>query len=249
MTGPLSRAGYLALGAPALFPLACMAPAAATLNGPNLDNSVADVLGTGAEACLLACLLITPLVLITGSRWPVPLRKWYGIMAGVIAITDAIIASITTVEFGPPPARLAGHVFLLAGLLMVVILVPLTLTSNNASMRAMGRYWKRLQQLTYVIWALLGVHLALLFNLGPHSGGPATHQRFYQYAACSAVLVLYRLPAVRRGITRMRKGGDQAAIWLLSALPLATFALGYAFIVNEEVFKGVAAILGHPVSN
>jgi sulfoxide reductase heme-binding subunit YedZ len=245
----LSRAGLAVLGAPALFPLACMIPAVATRNGPDLDNSVADVLGTGAEACLLLCLLVTPLVLVTGSRWWLPLRKWYGIMAGVVAMTDAVIAAATTVEFGPPAARLAGHVFLLAGFLMVVVLLPVTVTSNNWSQRWMGRYWRPVQRLTYLVWGLLGVHLALLFNLGPHSGGPVTHQRVYQYAACSAVLVAYRLAVVRRAVGTLRKAGLAAAVYLFSVLPGGLFAVGFAFIVNEEIYKGLAAVAGHPISN
>ena len=68
------------LGAPALVPLFFMLPALLTLNSNTFSVSVDDTLGTGAEICLFLCLLVTPMVTLTGQRWFVPLRRWYGIM-------------------------------------------------------------------------------------------------------------------------------------------------------------------------
>ena len=237
------------LGLPALFPVACALPAVVTGNGASLDVSVADVMGTGSEMLLFAGLLITPLALITGKRWFVPLRQWYGIMFAVTAITDATIASITTDFTGGPVGRLTGHTFLLVGLTMVTILIPLLVTANRRSMRLMGRHWKTLQRLTYVVWALLFVHLALLFNFGPDSGDTLPHQRVYQYLCCSAGLLFFRLPPVRRWATARIREGARWQVWL-AAVPFALlFLVAYVFIANEEIFKGVGLITGHPINN
>lgn len=225
-----------------------MLPAIVTGNGGAIDTGVADVLGTGAALLLFATLSVTPIVTLTGARWVLPLRKWYGVMTAVTALLDAILAAITTSFPHGPAGRLAGHTFLLVGLTMAVLFVPLVLTANNYSKRQLGKYWKVLQRLTYVIWFLLGVHLALLFNLGPHSGGSVFHQRFYQYLAVSIPLVFFRLPPVRKWAIRQRKhGGWQFAA--VAELFIVLFAVGFVFMVNELIFKGVDMFNLHPSTN
>jgi methionine sulfoxide reductase heme-binding subunit len=242
------------LGFPALFPLLFMSRAIVTLNNNTMDKTVADVLGTGGEALLLLTLLITPMVTLTRQRWFIPLRQWYGIMFAITIITDAIVASITTAFAGGVIGRLAGHTFLLAGFTMVLLSIPLLAIANNRAQRWLGRYWKPLQRTTYVIWGLLFVHLALLFGFGIGSGeegdgDPVFHQRLFQLAACSALLLALRMPPVRRWVARQQKAGRP---WLpyLAFLPLALlFILAFSFIVNEEIFKGVAAFSLHPISD
>jgi hypothetical protein len=55
-----------------------------------------------------------------------------------------------------------------------------------------------------------------------------------------------RLPPVRQWITRQQQAG-RAVLVYLTVLPLAAlFMLGFSFIVNEEVFKGLGAFTLHP---
>ena len=243
-----------ALGFPALFPLLFMSRAVIALNNNTMNNAVADVLGTGGEAILMLTLLITPLVTVTRQRWFVPLRRWYGVMFGLTVITDAVTASITTSFAGGVAGRLAGHSFLLVGFMMVLLTVPILLIANNRAQRWLGRYWKPLQRVTYVIWALLFVHLALLFGFGigtgeSGDGDPVFHQRLFQLTACSIPLLLLRLPPVSRWVAAQQRAGRQ---WLVytACVPLAAlFMLGFVFIVNEEIFKGVAAFSLHPIQD
>lgn len=143
------------LGVPAVLPLLFVAPAALTGNGPVLSTGEADTLGTGSEILLITTLLISPMVTLTRQRWFVPLRRWYGIMFGFSALADAILASITADFAGGPIGRVAGHTFLLVGLVMVMLLIPLLLTANTRAQYWLGRYWKVLHRLMYVVWALL----------------------------------------------------------------------------------------------
>jgi methionine sulfoxide reductase heme-binding subunit len=237
---------------PALLPLIFISRAVITLNNPTLNGTEADVLGTGSEACLLLTLLVTPMITITRQRWITPLRRWYGIMFAITAITDAIIASITTAFAGGVFGRLAGHSFLLAGFVMVLIALPLLATANSPAQRWLGRYWKPLQRMTYVIWGMLIVHLALLEGFGfqsPGDGDPIFHQKLYQIVECSIPLFVLRLPPVKRWISTQQKANRQ---WLvnLAVLPLAVlFLLGFTFMVNEEIFKGTVAFTLHPPAN
>jgi methionine sulfoxide reductase heme-binding subunit len=244
------------LGAPAVAPLFFMLPALITLNSNTFSVSVDDTLGTGAELCLFLCLLITPLSTVTGQHWFVPLRRWYGIMMACCAIGDATAAGITDTFAGGVFGRLAGHTFLLVGFLMVMLVIPLLLTGNPWAQRKLGRYWKRLHRLIYVIWALLAAHLMLLEGLGfqrgtdgsgfAGDGDPIFHQRFYQYSACSLFLLTLRLPPVKRWIVARQKEGRNWLVWVTIAPIFALFLFGFIFILNEEIFKGIDSFTEHP---
>jgi sulfoxide reductase heme-binding subunit YedZ len=244
------------LGAPALVPLFFMAPALFTLNSNTFSVSVDDTLGTGAEICLFVCLLVTPLSMLIGQRWFVPLRRWYGIVMACTGIGDAIGASITDTFAGGVIGRLTGHAFTLVGILMVMLVIPLLATGNPWAQRKLGKYWKRLHRLIYVIWGLLACHLMLLEGFGFESGSngsgfvgdgdPVFHQRFYQYSACSLFLLTLRLPPVKRWIAARQKEGRNWLVWVTIAPIFALFVFGFIFILNEEIFKGIDSFTEHP---
>src|ERR1700733_5837655 len=244
------------LGAPAAAPLFFMLPALITLNSNTFAVSVDDTLGTGAELCLFLCLLVTPMVTLTGQHWFVPTRRWYGIMMAATSVGDAVAAGITDTFAGGVFGRLAGHVFELMGFIMVMLVVPIVCTSTPWAQRKLGKYWKRFQRLTYVIWGLLAAHLMLLEGFGFESGDngsgfagdgdPVFHQRFYQYSACSLFLLTLRLPPVKRWIVARQREGRN---WLVGVTILPIFALfvfGFIFIVNEEIFKGIDSFMERP---
>jgi sulfoxide reductase heme-binding subunit YedZ len=212
-----------------------------------LTNTEADVLGTGGVFCLYIALSITPLITLTGAQWIAPLRRWYGIWFAIIGISDATTAAITTDFAGGVFGRLAGHTFLLTGLLIITLAVPLLATANTPAQRKLGKYWKKLQRMTYVIWAFVVLHVLLLDGFTPFGGAdgdgdPVFHQRFYQAVAVSISLIVLRLPPVRRWIVEQRAEGRQWLVWL-AVSPLAVFYItAMAFIVNEEFFTGLKVI-------
>jgi DMSO/TMAO reductase YedYZ heme-binding membrane subunit len=171
-------------------------------------------------------------------------------MFAVTAIADATTASITTGFAGGVFGRLAGHTFLVAGLLIVLLALPLLATANTPAQRMLGKYWKPLQRVTYVLWGLLVVHLLLLdgfttFGSADGDGDPVFHQRFYQAVAISIPLLVLRLPPARRWIARQRADGRQRLVWL-TVMPLAVlYILGFTFIINEEIFTGTLLFTLH----
>jgi DMSO/TMAO reductase YedYZ heme-binding membrane subunit len=212
-----------------------------------LTNTEADVLGTGGVFCFYIAISITPLITLTGAQWIAPLRRWYGIWFAIIGISDATTAAITTDFAGGVFGRLAGHTFLLTGLLIITLAIPLLATANTPAQRKLGKYWKKLQRMTYVIWAFVVLHVLLLdgftpFGAADGDGDPVFHQRFYQAVAVSIPLIVLRLPPVRRWITERRAEGRQWLVWL-AVSPLAVFyIIAMAFIVNEEFFTGIKVI-------
>ena len=247
-----------AIGIFALTPLFLVSRPIIQLDTNTLNQVEPDIGGTGSMLLLLATLSITPLVTVTRSHWFVPLRRWFGIMMALTATTDAITGGLTSSFAGGFIGHLTGHTFLLVGLVMVMILAPLALTSNNRAQRALGKYWKPLQRLTYVVWGLLFVHLALLEGFGfqngtngpsaHNDGDPILHQRLYQLVGCSIPLLLLRLPPVRRWVAAKQQEGKQRVVYL-TVLPLAAlFILFYSFIINELMFKGISAFREQPVN-
>jgi len=242
-----------ALRLPAFVPVLFMSPAIVTLNSAVMDTVEADVLGTGSMLLLILTLLITPLSTLTRQRWFLPLRRWYGVMMAITAFTDFTMAAITTNFAGGVFGRLAGHSFLLVGFINVMVIIPLFLTGNNLAQRWLGRYWKRLHRLTYAVWGLLWLHLALLEGLGfqhgtngPSAvpdGNPVAHQRLYQLTACSVFLLVFRLPRVKRWVAEKQREGQEWKVYL-TVLPLAAlFILAFSFMLNEEIAKGTSAFM------
>jgi DMSO/TMAO reductase YedYZ heme-binding membrane subunit len=220
----------------------------------SLTNTEADVLGTGGEYCFLLAVTITPLITLTGQRWFTPLRRWYGIMFAVIGIADSITASITGDFSGGPLGRVAGHSFLLAGFFVILLALPVLATANTPMQRALGKYWKRVQRVTYVIWAMIVIHLALLDGLTPFDGpqgdgDPVFHQRLYQIVAISLPLVILRLPPVRNWVTEQRAAGQQWRVWAAFAPLFALYLLAFAFLINEEIFTGTKILTMNPPAN
>ena len=219
-----------------------------------LTNTEADVLGTGGEICFFLAITITPLITLTGVRFFAPLRRWYGIFFALIGVSDATTAAITTTFAGGVFGRLAGHTFLVTGFLIVLIAIPLLVTANTPAQRKMGRYWKRLQKMTYIIWGFVLLHLLLLDDFKPFGGAqgdgdPIFHQRFYQALAISLPLLLLRLPPIRRWITDQREAGQRWKIYAVLAPVFALYLIGFLFIINEEIFTGTEVITMHPPAN
>ena len=91
--------------------------------------------------------------------------------------------------------------FITIGMAALVMLVPLALTSNNWSIRRLGRWWTRLHRLVYVI-VLAGVlHFAMSVKvIGPE---PAI------YITLALILVGYRL--VRPMVMQRRRRARMAS--------------------------------------
>src|SRR2546430_6305849 len=205
---------------PVFVPIIFMIPGWVNLNPHlTLTNTEADVLGSGGIFCLYTALSITPLSRLTVAEWVAPPRRWYGIWFAIIGLADTTTAAITTDFAGGVFGRLAGHTFLLTGFFIITLAFPVLATVNTPAQRKLGKYWKRLQRMTYVIWFFAVVHLLLLdgfmpFGAADGDGIPVFHQRFYQAMAVSIPLIVLRLPPVRRWITEQRADGRQWLGWL-----------------------------------
>lgn len=114
--------------------------------------------GFWALFILLATLSLTPIRLLTKRVWQIQLRRMLGLF--MFFYTCLHIASYFWLDFSFDWASIikdiAKHPRILVGFTAFVLTIPLALTSNSVMIKHLGRRWKQLHQLVYVI-AILGV--------------------------------------------------------------------------------------------
>ncbi len=111
---------------------------------------------------LLLTLAATPLRRLTGWSWPLRLRRMLGLFAFFYACLHFSIYAV--LDLGLDAAFVAEDVlerpYITVGFTALVMLVPLAATSTKGMMRRLGRRWKQLHRLVYVIAALGVLHFA-----------------------------------------------------------------------------------------
>ena len=113
---------------------------------------------------LLLTLAMSPLRRLTGLSWPLRYRRMLGLFTYFYASAHLLTylwldqffdwQEITTDILKRP--------YITLGILAFILLTPLALTSNRWMMRRLGRHWKNLHKLVYLIAILGVVHFLLL---------------------------------------------------------------------------------------
>ena len=120
--------------------------------------------GDWAAWLLLLTLAVTPLRLaFRRARWTLWLmkrRRDLGVSSFAYAAIHTAIYLVDKASLAVILEQAAGA-DLLTGWLALAIFLPLTITSNDRSMRAMKRGWKRLHRLVHPAAVLVFVHWAL----------------------------------------------------------------------------------------
>ena len=134
------------------------------LTGRLFYGEMVHASGDWAIWCLMAALAVTPLHRLfprqAWTAWLLPRRRYLGVAAFAYA---ALHAAVYVLRQGELPRILAEalEAGLLTGWLAFAIFVPLALTSNDASMRKLGRAWKRLHRAVYAAAVLSFAHWIL----------------------------------------------------------------------------------------
>lgn len=123
-----------------------------------------NLLGLTALRCLLACLAVTPLFKLTGWVPVMSLRRMLGLWAFAYAV--AHLAFFMAMELDWSLALLWQEVvkrrFILFGMVALLAILPLALTSTRASIKRLGgRAWQRLHRLVYLAGIAAAVHFIL----------------------------------------------------------------------------------------
>ncbi|HHJ17494.1 MAG TPA: sulfoxide reductase heme-binding subunit YedZ [Gammaproteobacteria bacterium] len=132
----------------------------AGLLGANPIDEVADNTGEWALRFLLITLMATPLKRLFGWGWTIRVRRMLGLFAffyaGLHLLTYLWLDQFF--DWGEIWLDILDRPFITVGMLAFVLLLPLAITSNTFMMRRLGRGWKRLHRLAYIVPALGVLH-------------------------------------------------------------------------------------------
>jgi sulfoxide reductase heme-binding subunit YedZ len=152
---------------PALF-IACLLPflhmllgafeIAGFRLGTNPVEKLQDTFGQWGLRLLVVTLAITPLRDWFKAAWLIHLRRMLGLFAFFyVSLHFLTWLFLDQGVYWPAIVEdIAKRPFITIGFLAWLTLIPLAVTSTNAMMRRLGRRWKTLHRLVYVI-TLLGV--------------------------------------------------------------------------------------------
>jgi sulfoxide reductase heme-binding subunit YedZ len=159
---------------PAFWALLCL-PAVLMMRPYVFGDLIAmDMLhptGEWSARFMIAAMVLSPLLSLIGPRpwlsWLIQRRRALGVAAFGYAVLHLVFYII---DMGNLDDILAEFLALgiWTGWAAMLLFVPLGLTSNDASMRALKAAWKRLQRFVYPAAVLVLVHWIFIHNnLGP----------------------------------------------------------------------------------
>ncbi|BAE51873.1 sulfite oxidase heme-binding subunit YedZ [Paramagnetospirillum magneticum] len=164
--------------------------------GANPIEATNRFLGDWALRFLLIALAVTPLRQMTGwnavARW----RRMLGLFAFAYVVLhfSSYVGLDQFFDWSAIGREIVKRRYITLGMVAVVLLIPLALTSTNAMMRRLGgRRWQALHRLVYVIAPLGVAHHWMMVKKDITE--PAIH------AAILAVLLGWR------GVARLRHNG------------------------------------------
>ncbi len=184
----------------ALLPLALLVWD--TVQGNLSVNPIQDITfrtGKAALVLLVLTLAATPANTIFGFRQAIKVRRALGLYAFLYAGIHFLI--FVGLDYGFN-FRLLGlelveKRYVLVGSAALLILIPLAITSTKGWQRRLGKTWKTLHKWIYLAGILVIVHYAWVQK--------ADIRQPLLWGGIVALLLLARIPAVRRAAVRYRK--------------------------------------------
>lgn len=162
-----------ALIKPAVF-LLCLCPAlwlsygvvlvatgGENLLGPDPAHYLSLQTGTWSIRFLIAALAVTPLRFLLNAPYLWQFRRMLGLFALFYVTLHFLVflAFLLQWRWGDLAREITERPYITVGFLAFALLVPLGLTSIQAAQRRMGRNWKKLHRLVYVINILAILHV------------------------------------------------------------------------------------------
>jgi sulfoxide reductase heme-binding subunit YedZ len=163
---------------------------------------------TGVQALtfLLASLACTPVAFIFGWKELVQRRKALGNYGFLYAALHLI--TFFGIDYGFDLRAVWSDVstkpYILIGAIAFLLLLPLAITSFKYWMKRLGKNWKRLHKLVYIISPLVVVHFLLVAkgNIATLQGNLA---RPMLYGGIALVLLILRIPYIKLALIGLRK--------------------------------------------
>lgn len=126
--------------------------------GTNPVEELLHELGRWGLKFLLLTLAVTPVRRWTGWSWLVRYRRMLGLFAFFYLLLHFLVYAALDqgLDLGLVVEDIVKRPYITLGMAGLLMMIPLAVTSTKAMMRKLGRRWKSLHRLVYVI-AILGV--------------------------------------------------------------------------------------------
>ena len=182
-----------------LLHLTCLLPLAVLMYGlltvalgANPVETLTHETGQWALRLLLATLALTPLQQWSKIAAWVRFRRMLGLYAFFYVVCHFTIWLLFdhSLDLFAMLEDIVERPYITVGFSALVLLVPLAVTSTQGMIRRLGRRWKSLHRLVYVIVALAILHYLWLVKADYLESGI--------YAIIAAILLLHRLELIRR---------------------------------------------------
>jgi sulfoxide reductase heme-binding subunit YedZ len=155
--------------------------------------------GRHAITLLILSLACTPLNMLFGWRELLKRRRALGLYAFMYATIHIII--FFNLDYGLAWSLILQTIFekpyIIVGLIGFVLLIPLAATSFDVWKKRLGKTWKRIHQLVYLIVPLVLLHYAW-GKKGDFFALEGDIIRPLVYTLVAALLLVMRIPPVRR---------------------------------------------------
>lgn len=169
------------------------------LLGPEPIRAIILRTGKSALIMLVLSLACTPAGYVLGWKRAANWRRPLGLYAFMYVCLHLLAFVWLDYSFMWQPIieEVIERRYALVGFAAFLLLIPLALTSNRWSQRRLGRRWKTLHRLVYLIAVLAIIHYIWLVKFS--FAQPAL------FAAAVGALLLLRLRPVRQAIARRRR--------------------------------------------
>lgn len=137
-------------------------------SGPNPVTDVLHLTGLWGMGFLLGSLAVRPLVQIGKLRAFQPWKKILGVLGFFYGLIHSLIymALDQGWDWGELADDFTKRVHIRFGMIALVLLIPLALTSSLWAQKKLGRKWKTLHQLVFPAVLLIGLHYMLARKAG-----------------------------------------------------------------------------------
>lgn len=166
--------------------------------GANPVEWITRSTGTWALVFLCVALAMTPLRLLTGSTQWIKMRRMFGLFCFFYALLHFLIWVWLDQNFDVDAMikDVIDRPFITMGFMSFVLLIPLALSSNQYSLRLLGKHWGLLHKLVYVIACTAIIHYWW------HKAGKNDLETVSIYAMVILVLSSFRIPIVKQYFKR-----------------------------------------------
>jgi sulfoxide reductase heme-binding subunit YedZ len=162
--------------------------------GANPVEFITRSTGTWALVFLCITLAMTPLRLLTGSTMWIKMRRMFGLFCFFYALLHFLIWIWLDQNFDVPAMikDVVDRPFITMGFISFVFLIPLALTSNQWSLRSLGKNWGLLHKLVYII------AFTAIAHYWWHKAGKNDFGTVSIYGLVILLLLVFRIPIVKQ---------------------------------------------------